>query len=165
MLIRVSHPTVETPTVMIGYPENPTSQEGEEDRSGTQFVCETIIRSLILDAAPFHKPLQRKKSFITVEVPTVMIEYPENPTSQEEGEEDMSGTQFVCETVIRSLTLDAAPDHKPLQRKKSLQSECLNCPLYAENTVWLQKTSGNSDILNICGLRFTTGSPPPQPKE
>nr|XP_048686088.1 next to BRCA1 gene 1 protein isoform X1 [Caretta caretta] len=40
----------------------------------------------------------------------------------EEGEEDMSGTQFVCETVIRSLTLDAAPDHKPPQRKKSLQS-------------------------------------------
>ncbi|NWH90969.1 NBR1 protein, partial [Aegithalos caudatus] len=36
--------------------------------------------------------------------------------SQEEGEEDMSGTQFVCETVIRSLTLDAAPDHKPPQK-------------------------------------------------
>lgn len=47
----------------------------------------------------------------------------EHPVSQEEGEEDMSGTQFVCETVIRSLTLDAAPDHQPLQRKKSLQSE------------------------------------------
>ncbi|NXC05408.1 NBR1 protein, partial [Orthonyx spaldingii] len=36
--------------------------------------------------------------------------------NQEEGEEDMSGTQFVCETVIRSLTLDAAPDHKPPQK-------------------------------------------------
>ncbi|XP_054657455.1 next to BRCA1 gene 1 protein isoform X3 [Grus americana] len=41
--------------------------------------------------------------------------------NQEEGEEDMSGTQFVCETVIRSLTLDAAPDHKPPQKKKILQ--------------------------------------------
>ncbi|XP_067397520.1 next to BRCA1 gene 1 protein isoform X2 [Emydura macquarii macquarii] len=47
---------------------------------------------------------------------------PEHPVNLEEGEEDMSGTQFVCETVIRSLTLDAAPDHKPPQRKKSLQS-------------------------------------------
>ncbi|NWZ67641.1 NBR1 protein, partial [Acrocephalus arundinaceus] len=37
----------------------------------------------------------------------------EHGLNQEEGEEDMSGTQFVCETVIRSLTLDAAPDHKP----------------------------------------------------
>ncbi|XP_077662155.1 next to BRCA1 gene 1 protein isoform X2 [Eretmochelys imbricata] len=46
----------------------------------------------------------------------------EHPVNLEEGEEDMSGTQFVCETVIRSLTLDAAPDHKPPQRKKSLQS-------------------------------------------
>ncbi|KAJ7313451.1 hypothetical protein JRQ81_004833 [Phrynocephalus forsythii] len=45
----------------------------------------------------------------------------ENAGNQEEGEEDMSGRQFVCETVIRSLTLDAAPDHKPPQRKKSLQ--------------------------------------------
>ncbi|KFO09112.1 Next to BRCA1 1, partial [Balearica regulorum gibbericeps] len=45
----------------------------------------------------------------------------EPPLNQEEGEEDMSGTQFVCETVIRSLTLDAAPDHKPPQRKKILQ--------------------------------------------
>lgn len=48
----------------------------------------------------------------------------EHPLTQEEGEEDMSGTQFVCETVIRSLTLDAAPDHKPPQKKKSPQSKC-----------------------------------------
>ncbi|XP_053944208.1 next to BRCA1 gene 1 protein [Cuculus canorus] len=40
----------------------------------------------------------------------------------EEGEEDMSGTQFVCETVIRSLTLDAAPDHKPPQKKQILRN-------------------------------------------
>nr|XP_056719270.1 next to BRCA1 gene 1 protein [Euleptes europaea] len=45
----------------------------------------------------------------------------ESPANQEEGDEDMSGTQFVCETVIRSLTLDAAPDHRPPQKKKSLQ--------------------------------------------
>ncbi|XP_078501437.1 next to BRCA1 gene 1 protein isoform X9 [Lissotriton helveticus] len=38
--------------------------------------------------------------------------------AQEECEEDISSTQFVCETVMRSLTLDAAPDHIPPQRKK-----------------------------------------------
>ncbi|XP_020828284.1 next to BRCA1 gene 1 protein isoform X2 [Phascolarctos cinereus] len=46
----------------------------------------------------------------------------ENTVPAEEGEEDLSGTQFVCETVIRSLTLDAAPDHNPPRRPKSLQS-------------------------------------------
>nr|XP_033773699.1 next to BRCA1 gene 1 protein-like isoform X2 [Geotrypetes seraphini] len=45
---------------------------------------------------------------------------------QEEGEEDISSTQFVCETVIRSLTLDAAPDHKPPQKTKCQQSENIN---------------------------------------
>uniref|UniRef100_A0A4W5MF10 NBR1 autophagy cargo receptor b n=2 Tax=Hucho hucho TaxID=62062 RepID=A0A4W5MF10_9TELE len=35
--------------------------------------------------------------------------------AQEEGEEDISGTQFVCETVMRSLTLEEAPDHTPLR--------------------------------------------------
>ncbi|XP_008853748.1 next to BRCA1 gene 1 protein isoform X2 [Nannospalax galili] len=45
----------------------------------------------------------------------------ENTASVEETEEDLSGTQFVCETVIRSLTLDAAPDHNPPCRQRSLQ--------------------------------------------
>ncbi|XP_040101177.1 next to BRCA1 gene 1 protein isoform X7 [Oryx dammah] len=45
----------------------------------------------------------------------------ENVSSMEEPEDDLSGTQFVCETVIRSLTLDAAPDHKPPWRQKSPQ--------------------------------------------
>lgn len=36
-----------------------------------------------------------------------------SPHGLEEVEEDISGTQFVCETVIRSLTLEEAPDHKP----------------------------------------------------
>ncbi|NWV06286.1 NBR1 protein, partial [Ptilonorhynchus violaceus] len=57
----------------------------------------------------------------------------EHALNQEEGEEDMSGTQFVCETVIRSLTLDAAPDHKPPQKNpKVLQRGDL--PLSDEST-------------------------------
>ncbi|NWH65107.1 NBR1 protein, partial [Geococcyx californianus] len=51
----------------------------------------------------------------------------EHPLNPEEGEEDMSGTQFVCETVIRSLTLDAAPDHKPPQKKQTLCRDLLLC--------------------------------------
>ncbi|NXW34034.1 NBR1 protein, partial [Phaetusa simplex] len=65
----------------------------------------------------------------------------EHPLNQEEGEEDMSGTQFVCETVIRSLTLDAAPDHKPPQKKKILQRDL---PLSDERAVPCSDT-GNSD--------------------
>uniref|UniRef100_A0A4W6DII2 NBR1 autophagy cargo receptor a n=1 Tax=Lates calcarifer TaxID=8187 RepID=A0A4W6DII2_LATCA len=34
----------------------------------------------------------------------------------EEREEEISGAQFLCETVIRSLTLEEAPDHRPLRR-------------------------------------------------
>ncbi|NXK16404.1 NBR1 protein, partial [Arenaria interpres] len=65
----------------------------------------------------------------------------EHPLNQEEGEEDMSGTQFVCETVIRSLTLDAAPDHKPPQKKKILQRDL---PLPDERAIPCSDT-GNSD--------------------
>ncbi|MBN3308681.1 NBR1 protein, partial [Amia calva] len=45
----------------------------------------------------------------------------EGAPAQEEGDEDISGTQFVCETVIRSLTLEEAPDHKPLRRRPGSQ--------------------------------------------
>ncbi|XP_004633861.1 next to BRCA1 gene 1 protein isoform X2 [Octodon degus] len=45
----------------------------------------------------------------------------ESVTTVEDTEEDLSGTQFVCETVIRSLTLDAAPDHNPPCRQKAAQ--------------------------------------------
>ncbi|XP_054898855.1 NBR1 autophagy cargo receptor a isoform X4 [Poeciliopsis prolifica] len=41
------------------------------------------------------------------------------PVAQdEEKEEEISGAQFLCETVIRSLTLEEAPDHRPLRRAK-----------------------------------------------
>ncbi|XP_073428387.1 next to BRCA1 gene 1 protein isoform X3 [Dendrobates tinctorius] len=52
----------------------------------------------------------------------------EGPTTQEETEEDISGTQFVCETVMRSLTLDAAPDYNPPQKKTSVHSSMHSSP-------------------------------------
>ncbi|KAI3360341.1 hypothetical protein L3Q82_014656 [Scortum barcoo] len=39
--------------------------------------------------------------------------------AQEEGEDDISRTQFVCETVIRSVTLEEAPDHAPLRGSRA----------------------------------------------
>uniref|UniRef100_A0A8B9SY82 NBR1 autophagy cargo receptor n=1 Tax=Anas platyrhynchos TaxID=8839 RepID=A0A8B9SY82_ANAPL len=65
----------------------------------------------------------------------------EHPLNQEEGEEDMSGTQFVCETVIRSLTLDAAPDHKPPQKKKVMKRELL----FSEKVNPCSNTSDSGD--------------------
>lgn len=35
---------------------------------------------------------------------------------EEDREEEISGAQFLCETVIRSLTLEEAPDHRPMRR-------------------------------------------------
>lgn len=35
---------------------------------------------------------------------------------EEDKEEEISGAQFLFETVIRSLTLEEAPDHRPPRR-------------------------------------------------
>ncbi|KAK7919363.1 hypothetical protein WMY93_010647 [Mugilogobius chulae] len=40
----------------------------------------------------------------------------ESVTLEEEREEEISGAQFLCETIIRSLALDEPPDHRPLRR-------------------------------------------------
>ncbi|XP_028674376.2 NBR1 autophagy cargo receptor a isoform X2 [Erpetoichthys calabaricus] len=49
-----------------------------------------------------------------------------NTSAMEDGEDDISSTQFVCETVIRSLTLEEAPDHKPPRiSKPSTVKSCL----------------------------------------
>ncbi|XP_066521995.1 NBR1 autophagy cargo receptor a isoform X3 [Hoplias malabaricus] len=39
--------------------------------------------------------------------------------AHDEGDDDISGTQFVCETVIRSLTLEEEPEHKPRRRARA----------------------------------------------
>lgn len=43
--------------------------------------------------------------------------------AQEEGEDDISGTQFVCETVIRSMTLEEAPDPAPLRGSRPVTAK------------------------------------------
>ncbi|XP_009959895.1 PREDICTED: next to BRCA1 gene 1 protein [Leptosomus discolor] len=79
----------------------------------------------------------------------------EHPLNQEEGEEDMSGTQFVCETVIRSLTLDAAPDHKPPQKKKVLQNslqtlqDAFSCNMLNEESPRIRTSSASKKEAKI----------------
>lgn len=55
------------------------------------------------------------------------------PAAQDEDrEEEISGAQFLCETVIRSLTLEEAPDHRPLRRSqqstRKANGECHQAP-------------------------------------
>ncbi|XP_075888308.1 next to BRCA1 gene 1 protein [Nelusetta ayraudi] len=45
--------------------------------------------------------------------------------AQEEGEDDISSTQFVCETVIRSMTLEEAPDPAPLRGSRSVAAKAV----------------------------------------
>ncbi|XP_041938470.1 NBR1 autophagy cargo receptor a isoform X1 [Alosa sapidissima] len=55
-----------------------------------------------------------------------------DPLGHDEADEDISGTQFVCETVIRSLTLEE-PDHRPRRRARQGNTKpvvsCLERPL------------------------------------
>ncbi|KAK2536124.1 Nbr1 [Columba guinea] len=74
-----------------------------------------------LERVPHNTPVGMTETCFPAD-PSAVKGKAEHLLTQEEGEEDMSGTQFVCETVIRSLTLDAAPDHKPPQKKKILQN-------------------------------------------
>uniref|UniRef100_A0A8D2MDK1 UBA domain-containing protein n=1 Tax=Zonotrichia albicollis TaxID=44394 RepID=A0A8D2MDK1_ZONAL len=71
----------------------------------------------------------------------------EHALNQEEGEEDMSGTQFVCETVIRSLTLDAAPDHKPPQKNPKIlqKSPVINSNSTSKKEATIHHAAGNGD--------------------
>ncbi|XP_053821325.1 next to BRCA1 gene 1 protein isoform X3 [Vidua chalybeata] len=77
-----------------------------------------------LERVPHNTPVGMAEACLSVDSSVVKVKA-EHALNQEEGEEDMSGTQFVCETVIRSLTLDAAPDHKPPQKNPKILQNSL----------------------------------------
>ncbi|XP_071318211.1 NBR1 autophagy cargo receptor a isoform X1 [Trachinotus anak] len=87
-------------------------------------------------------------------------------TQEEEREEEISGAQFLCETVIRSLTLEEAPDHRPLRRvhhsshKPQVVSRgpsfCFEREVEAEKTERPQE--GQKEI---CAVRLESSAPPP----
>ncbi|XP_064589810.1 next to BRCA1 gene 1 protein isoform X4 [Zonotrichia leucophrys gambelii] len=78
-----------------------------------------------LERVPHNTPVGVAEGCLSVDSAVVKVKA-EHALNQEEGEEDMSGTQFVCETVIRSLTLDAAPDHKPPQKNPKILQNSLH---------------------------------------
>ncbi|KAM9336709.1 NBR1 autophagy cargo receptor a [Symphorus nematophorus] len=91
-------------------------------------------------------------------------ELQEPATQEEDREEEISGAQFLCETVIRSLTLEEAPDHRPLRRaqqsshKPQLVSRgpsfCFDRA--AEKTEAVQEGNGE-----ICAVRLESSALPP----
>ena len=65
--------------------------------------------------------------------------------AQEEGEEeDISGPQFVCETVIRSLTLEEAPDRSRLC--SSVPSKRMHTTGDLSTPLCLLVTDGRGDL-------------------
>ncbi|XP_067344744.1 NBR1 autophagy cargo receptor a isoform X6 [Channa argus] len=81
-------------------------------------------------------------------------ELPEPVAQEEDREEEISGAQFLCETVIRSLALEEAPDHRPPCRNQYISwkpqfvsrgtSFCLERAVEAEKTEAAQ--DGNEEI-------------------
>ncbi|XP_054608411.1 NBR1 autophagy cargo receptor a [Dunckerocampus dactyliophorus] len=95
--------------------------------------------------------------------PKIQREHPwESATPEEEREEEISGAQFLCETVIRSLTLEEAPDHRPLRRS---QLHCSRLPQVVsrgpafERTAASEKSEGEGN--EICGLAGASVALPP----
>ncbi|XP_062298022.1 NBR1 autophagy cargo receptor a [Scomber scombrus] len=90
----------------------------------------------------------------------------ETVAPEEEKEEEISGAQFLCETVIRSLTLEEAPDHRPLRRAQHSTykpqvvsrgpSFCLERAAVTEKTEGVH--DGNEEV---CAIRAESLAPPP----
>ncbi|XP_035468238.1 NBR1 autophagy cargo receptor a isoform X2 [Scophthalmus maximus] len=87
-------------------------------------------------------------------------EFSEPVAQEEEREEEISGAQFLCETVIRSLTLEEAPDHRPLRRLHQVVSRGLNfCSEKAAEAERKEKASDGDE--EICAIRPESSALPP----
>ncbi|XP_051523464.1 next to BRCA1 gene 1 protein-like isoform X2 [Myxocyprinus asiaticus] len=79
--------------------------------------------------------------------------------TNEEGDEDISGTQFVCETVIRSLTLEEEPERKPKCKvRPKLSRPDVHDPARFQERSLLAKNDRHLPITN------RPGAPDPLPK-
>ncbi|XP_034050544.1 NBR1 autophagy cargo receptor a [Thalassophryne amazonica] len=102
-------------------------QELETVRNNTPVDLTPCISPLPHDAPVLEKAVISKTKDCTEVtgvrrlfgvIPRSKRESLEPIAQEEEREDEISGAQFLCETVIRSLTLEEAPDHKPLKRDK-----------------------------------------------
>ncbi|XP_032357961.1 NBR1 autophagy cargo receptor a isoform X8 [Etheostoma spectabile] len=99
--------------------------------------------------------------------PRQQTELLEPATRDEDREEEISGAQFLCETVIRSLALEEAPDHRPLRRAQHSShkpqvsvvsrgtSFCFERAVEAEKMETVQE--GNEEI---CAIRLESSALP-----
>ncbi|XP_056627161.1 NBR1 autophagy cargo receptor a isoform X1 [Triplophysa dalaica] len=80
--------------------------------------------------------------------------------ANEDGDEDISGTQFVCETVIRSLTLEEEPERKPQRRARpNLTRTNLRDTTRVQERLLLAKND------KLLGVIKRPEAPPPIPKQ
>ncbi|CAJ1080171.1 NBR1 autophagy cargo receptor a isoform X1 [Xyrichtys novacula] len=98
--------------------------------------------------------------------PRQQREQPEPVAQEEDREEDISGAQFLCETVIRSLTLEEAPDHRPLRRAQhsSLKPKVVSRgPSFrSEKPVDVEKTEKMQEAKEeVCAVRLESSFLPP----
>ncbi|XP_051927488.1 NBR1 autophagy cargo receptor a [Hippocampus zosterae] len=104
-------------------------QELEKVPNNTPVDLTPCISPMPHDAPAPEKTLaaQVKDDTQVTGVRKVFVGKPRHPRDQpweaaaaadEEREEEISGAQFLCETVMRSLTLEEAPEHRPLRRSQ-----------------------------------------------
>lgn len=78
-------------------------------------------------------------------------------------EEEISGAQFLCETVIRSLTLEEPPDHRPMRRAQHNSNKpqvVSRGPSFCfERAVDVEKTSGATEELNPAAVESMATQP------
>uniref|UniRef100_A0A672KTX4 Next to BRCA1 gene 1 protein-like n=1 Tax=Sinocyclocheilus grahami TaxID=75366 RepID=A0A672KTX4_SINGR len=97
---------------------------------------------------PHHGPLFGKHGTGLIEwcyfknVPICAVK---GKMKHEEGDEDISGTQFVCETVIRSLTLEEEPERKPQRRTRPNMRRHDEEPAMPENDQEKEEEAGEWD--------------------
>ncbi|XP_056153220.1 NBR1 autophagy cargo receptor a [Lampris incognitus] len=95
----------------------------------------------------------------------------EPPTHEEERDEEISGAQFLCETVIRSLTLEEAPDHKPPRRvQHNSRKPQVFCTVsrgggfYFERSVEAEKMDKIPGVnVELTAVKLESSAPPPYP--
>ncbi|XP_030610305.1 NBR1 autophagy cargo receptor a isoform X1 [Archocentrus centrarchus] len=81
---------------------------------------------------------------------------------EEERDEEISGAQFLCETVMRSLTLEEAPDHRPPRRPQ----HCCHPPKAVSPDPSFERTDESEETDEVhegnetCAIRLETSSPP-----
>ncbi|XP_008312627.1 NBR1 autophagy cargo receptor a isoform X2 [Cynoglossus semilaevis] len=80
---------------------------------------------------------------------------------EEDKEEEISGAQFLFETVIRSLTLEEAPDHRPPRRGHPNHQKPMIISRGPSICIEKEVQSKKGDVEEICAVRLESSALPP----